>query len=89
VITSVRNPKIAEALKLHKGAFRERERAFLVEGVQALGEALSTPGGISTPSGSTICTRFRSASTVRVSSIVSVTALKPTHNPENRDIAMP
>ena len=48
MITSVRNPKIAEALKLHKRAFRERERAFLVEGVQALGEALSTPGGIST-----------------------------------------
>jgi RNA methyltransferase, TrmH family len=48
VITSVRNPKVAEALKLHKPAFRERERAFLVEGVQALGEALSTPGGIST-----------------------------------------
>ena len=42
MITSVRNPKIAEALKLHKRAFRERERAFLVEGVQALGEALST-----------------------------------------------
>ena len=37
MITSVRNPKIAEALKLHKRAFRERERAFLVEGVQALG----------------------------------------------------
>jgi RNA methyltransferase, TrmH family len=48
VITSVRNPKVAAALKLHKRAFRERERAFLVEGVQALGEALSMPrGGIS------------------------------------------
>jgi len=45
VITSVRNPKVAAALKLHKRAFRERERAFLVEGVQALGEALSIPGG--------------------------------------------
>ena len=45
MITSVRNPKVAAALKLHKRAFRERERAFLVEGVQALGEALSMPGG--------------------------------------------
>jgi TrmH family RNA methyltransferase len=49
VITSVRNPKVNAALKLHKRAFRERERAFLVEGVQVLGEALSMPrGGIST-----------------------------------------
>ena len=32
MITSVRNPKVAAALKLHKRAFRERERAFLVEG---------------------------------------------------------
>ena len=45
MITSVRNPKVAAALRLHKRAFRERERAFLVEGVQALGEALSMPGG--------------------------------------------
>jgi RNA methyltransferase, TrmH family len=43
VITSIRNPKVAAALKLHKRTFRERERVFLVEGVQALGEALSSP----------------------------------------------
>ena len=28
MITSVRNPKVAAALKLHKRAYRERERAF-------------------------------------------------------------
>ncbi len=47
MITSIRNPKVAAALRLHKRTFREREGAFLVEGVQALGEALSTPGGLS------------------------------------------
>ena len=45
MITSIRNPKVAAALKLHKRAFRERERAFLVEGVQALDEALSMSRG--------------------------------------------
>ena len=45
MITSVRNPRVAAALKLHKRAFRERERSFLVEGAQVLGEALSRPGG--------------------------------------------
>ena len=45
MITSVRNPRIAAALRLHKRAFREREHAFLVEGAQVLGEALSGPGG--------------------------------------------
>ena len=45
MITSVRNPRVAAALKLHKRAFREREHAFLVEGAQVLGEALSGPGG--------------------------------------------
>jgi len=45
VITSIRNPKVAAALRLHKRAFRERERAFLVEGVQALDEALSMSRG--------------------------------------------
>ncbi len=47
MITSIRNPKVAAALRLHKRTFRERERSFLVEGVQALGEALSTTGGLS------------------------------------------
>ena len=45
MITSIRNPKVAAALRLHKRAFRERERAFLVEGVQALDEALSMSRG--------------------------------------------
>jgi TrmH family RNA methyltransferase len=43
VITSVRNPKVAAALRLHKRAFRERDRAFLVEGAQSVGEALRAP----------------------------------------------
>ena len=46
MITSVRNPKVAGAAKLKKRAFRERERRFLVEGAQALGEALGRPGGL-------------------------------------------
>jgi RNA methyltransferase, TrmH family len=48
VITSVRNPRVAAALKLHKRAFRERERAFLVEGAQVLGEAIASGRGVST-----------------------------------------
>jgi TrmH family RNA methyltransferase len=40
VITSVRNAKVAAALRLHKRTFRDADRAFLVEGAQALGEAL-------------------------------------------------
>lgn len=44
MITSTRNPRVAEALKLRKRAFRERARAFLVEGPQVLGEALSGSG---------------------------------------------
>jgi RNA methyltransferase, TrmH family len=47
VITSVRNPRVAAALKLHKRAFRERERAFLVEGAQVLGEAIGSGRGLS------------------------------------------
>lgn len=43
MITSVRNPKVAAALRLHKRAFRERGRAFLVEGARALTEALDSP----------------------------------------------
>jgi RNA methyltransferase, TrmH family len=46
VITSVRNPKIAAALRLQKRAFRERDRAFLVEGTGAVEEALGRPGGV-------------------------------------------
>jgi TrmH family RNA methyltransferase len=48
VITSVRNPRIAAALRLHKRAFRERARAFLVEGAGAVEEALGRPSGVST-----------------------------------------
>lgn len=48
MITSVRNPRVAAALKLHKRAFRERERAFLVEGAQVLGEAIASGRGLST-----------------------------------------
>ena len=48
MITSVRNPRVAAALKLHKRAFRERERCFLVEGAQVLGEAIGSGHGLST-----------------------------------------
>ncbi|MFN2543414.1 MAG: TrmH family RNA methyltransferase [Actinomycetota bacterium] len=44
LITSVRNPRVADAVKLKKRAFRERDRRFLVEGAQAVGEALAGPG---------------------------------------------
>jgi TrmH family RNA methyltransferase len=48
VITSVRNPRIADAAKLKKRAFRDRDRAFLVEGAQAVGEAIDAGPGLST-----------------------------------------
>jgi RNA methyltransferase, TrmH family len=41
VITSPRNDKVAAALRLKKRTFRQDDRAFLVEGAQAVGEALS------------------------------------------------
>lgn len=47
MLTSVRNPKVAAALRLTKRAFRERDRAFLVEGAQAVKEALGRAGGLS------------------------------------------
>src|ERR687898_2135424 len=46
VITSIRNERVTAALRLKKRAFRERERCFLVEGAQAVGEALSNRPGI-------------------------------------------
>src|SRR5918994_3618747 len=46
VITSIRNERVAAALRLKKRAFRERERCFLVEGAQAIGEALSGQPGL-------------------------------------------
>ena len=46
MITSVRNPRVAAAIRLHKRAFRERDEAFLVEGVQPVSEALARPGAL-------------------------------------------
>jgi RNA methyltransferase, TrmH family len=40
VLTSTRNPKVASAARLRKRAFREEDRCFLVEGAQAVVEAL-------------------------------------------------
>jgi RNA methyltransferase, TrmH family len=40
VISSTKNPKVAAALRLHKRAFREDDRRFLVEGAQGVREAL-------------------------------------------------
>jgi len=40
VLTSPRNPKIAAATRLKKRAFRDEDGRFLVEGAQAVGEAL-------------------------------------------------
>ncbi len=42
MITSLKNPKVAAAVKLKKRASRERERRFLVEGAQAVGGALDS-----------------------------------------------
>ena len=42
MITSVKNPKVAAAVRLKKRAFREQEARFLVEGVQAVREALGS-----------------------------------------------
>jgi TrmH family RNA methyltransferase len=41
VITSLRNPKVAAAVRLKKRTYRERERRFLAEGAQAVAEALA------------------------------------------------
>jgi RNA methyltransferase, TrmH family len=43
VLTSARNPKVAAAVKLQKRPFRESAGRFLVEGAQAVGEALADP----------------------------------------------
>jgi TrmH family RNA methyltransferase len=48
VISSLRNPKVAAAVRLKKRALRERDRAFLVEGAQAVGEALGSGRGLFT-----------------------------------------
>lgn len=46
MITSTRNERVAAALRLKKRTFREREGRFLVEGSQAVGEALANPGAL-------------------------------------------
>ena len=38
MITSLKNPRVAEALKLRKRGLREARKEFLVEGPQAIGE---------------------------------------------------
>jgi TrmH family RNA methyltransferase len=47
VITSLKNTKVAQAIRLKKRAFREDDRAFLAEGAQAVSEALEEPGRVS------------------------------------------
>jgi TrmH family RNA methyltransferase len=44
VLTSAKNPKIVAAVRLKKRALREEDRRFLVEGAQAVGEALAEDG---------------------------------------------
>ena len=44
MITSIKNPKVAQAVRLKKHAFREEDRRFLAEGPQAVREALATDG---------------------------------------------
>jgi RNA methyltransferase, TrmH family len=46
VLTSEKNPKVASAVRLKKRALREEDRRFLVEGAQAVGEALAEEGRI-------------------------------------------
>lgn len=41
MITSARNARVAAALRLQRRAFRDEDRSFLVEGAQAVGEALA------------------------------------------------
>jgi RNA methyltransferase, TrmH family len=48
VISSLRNPKVAAAARLKKRSYRQEDRAFLVEGAQAVGEALRAPDALRT-----------------------------------------
>jgi TrmH family RNA methyltransferase len=48
VLTSARNPKVIAAVRLKKRALREAERRFLVEGAQAVAEALAEDGRLLT-----------------------------------------
>ena len=44
MISSARNPKVAQAVRLKKHAFREEDGRFLAEGPQAVREALASEG---------------------------------------------
>jgi TrmH family RNA methyltransferase len=44
VLTSAKNPKVVAAVRLKKRALREEDRRFLVEGAQAVAEALAEDG---------------------------------------------
>lgn len=46
MLTSIKNPKVAGAVRLKKRAFREEDRRFLVEGAQCVGEALAGSAGL-------------------------------------------
>jgi TrmH family RNA methyltransferase len=46
LITSAKNPKVAQAARLKRHAFREEDGRFLVEGPQAVREALGREGGL-------------------------------------------
>ena len=44
MISSAKNPKVAQAVRLKKHAFREEDGRFLAEGPQAVREALASEG---------------------------------------------
>lgn len=44
MLTSAKNPKVVAAVRLKKRAIREEDRCFLVEGAQAVAEALTEDG---------------------------------------------
>jgi TrmH family RNA methyltransferase len=46
MITSLKNPKVAAAVRLKKGAFRDADRRFLVEGPQGVREALASGAAV-------------------------------------------
>src|SRR6266498_154881 len=46
MITSLKNPKVAAAVRLKKGAFRDADRLFLVEGPQGVREALASGAAV-------------------------------------------
>ena len=48
MITSARNPKVAQAVRLKRHAFREEDGHFLAEGPQAVREALAGEGRLET-----------------------------------------